>query len=380
MLARYTYDSGGVPTSVQVGSDPATAPRDYYVYNGHGDVVALTDASGTPVAAYGDDAWGAVTVDTEHFANGWRNPYFYDGHDGARYDVETGLYWLSVRAYDPTLGRFLSHDPLGRAPLFFADQPYAYAGNHPLVNVDPSGQRMTTSDDAGVRVESTAGVQASRRHAQRQARVYYSHPVGNSGCRARCLGRGQLAIAAIVFAMSNLGALVADAIDLAIQAVRVMPIIGELLAEDWLAAPSLINVLLHVARDVTDVVNTGLNFLALLGVKSGVFDSARTILFWVGAALDVVTPLADVVSNLSILEWFGNPFGALSNDVEDALYPYLMAFLKSKATSKQILGWLLKAVFKDAWPWLVNGSANLISLMTPEQFCSMPGAWTWCRS
>jgi RHS repeat-associated protein len=50
-----------------------------------------------------------------------------------RYDGETGLYRMSVRAYDPTLGRFISRDPLGRAPLMgWTDQPYAYAGNNPL--------------------------------------------------------------------------------------------------------------------------------------------------------------------------------------------------------------------------------------------------------
>lgn len=46
LLATFTYDSEGVPVSVQVGADPATAPRSYYVYNGHGDVVALVDGDG----------------------------------------------------------------------------------------------------------------------------------------------------------------------------------------------------------------------------------------------------------------------------------------------------------------------------------------------
>ena len=61
MLATFTYDSSGVPVSVQVGSDPNTSPRYYYVYNGHGDVVALVDASGTGAASYRYDAFGQLT-------------------------------------------------------------------------------------------------------------------------------------------------------------------------------------------------------------------------------------------------------------------------------------------------------------------------------
>lgn len=46
------------------------------------------------------------------------------------------------------------HDPLGRAPLVFADQPYAYAGNNPVSNVDPSGQYRASGTGAGARHES----------------------------------------------------------------------------------------------------------------------------------------------------------------------------------------------------------------------------------
>jgi RHS repeat-associated protein len=128
---------------VTLGLDPTSAStRYYYVYNAHGDVVNLVDASGNQVASYAYDPWGNLTRASERIpnANGWTNPYRYDGRDGVRYDAADGLYWMSVRAYDPALGRFLAHDPLGRAPLFFADQPYAYAGNNPVSNVDPSGQ------------------------------------------------------------------------------------------------------------------------------------------------------------------------------------------------------------------------------------------------
>ena len=144
VLATFTYDSSDIQVSVQAGSDPNTSPRYYYVYNGHGDVVALVDATGNPVASYAYDAFGQLTSASESFGRKtWTNLYRYGDRDGVRYDGETGLYWMSVRAYDPALGRFLSRDPLGRAPLFFADQPYVYAGNDPLINVDPSGQRYT---------------------------------------------------------------------------------------------------------------------------------------------------------------------------------------------------------------------------------------------
>src|SRR5262249_16854354 len=73
--------------------------------------------------------------------------YRYDGRDRVRYDAETGLYWMSVRAYDPTLGRFISHDPLGRLAAAELDsEPYVYGGNNPLTHVDPSGMREIFSD------------------------------------------------------------------------------------------------------------------------------------------------------------------------------------------------------------------------------------------
>jgi RHS repeat-associated protein len=94
----------------------------------------------------------------------------------------------SVRAYDPSVGRCISRDPLGRAPLFFADQPYAYAGNNPLVNVDPSGQRprMLDGGDGVTAAPATHTahwgqhahiVPAQPRHAAGRHRHTYLNPV-----------------------------------------------------------------------------------------------------------------------------------------------------------------------------------------------------------
>src|SRR5579885_2012609 len=139
ILASFSYDTNGTLTSVVLGN-PNSGPRYYYAYDAQGNVVDVTDSSGTVVASYSYDAFGALTSSSENFPNGWSNPFRYDGAQGVRYDTETGLYWMSVRAYDPTLGRFLSHDPLGRlAAMGLNMQPYVYAGNNPVDNTDPSG-------------------------------------------------------------------------------------------------------------------------------------------------------------------------------------------------------------------------------------------------
>lgn len=177
LLASYTHDERGAPVSVQVGSDADTAPRYYYVYDARGDVVNLTDASGAVVATYAYDTWGNLTTSSESIPNAhsWVNPFRFDGREGVRYDGSDGLYWMSVRAYDPTIGRFLSRDPLGRAPLFFADNPYVYAGNNPLSNVDPGGQYRAAGHGAQTQVESWT-----------QTKRHFARIVQQSGCNAAC--------------------------------------------------------------------------------------------------------------------------------------------------------------------------------------------------
>jgi RHS repeat-associated protein len=141
-IASFNYDRSGVPESVDLTTSGGVV-RYYYVYNGHGDVVALVDATGTSKATYKYDEFGVLTTNTETFPNNiynWTNPYRYDGAEQVRFDSETGLYWMSVRAYDPTLGRFITHDPLGRLAAQGMDfQPYVYASNNPVNKTDPSG-------------------------------------------------------------------------------------------------------------------------------------------------------------------------------------------------------------------------------------------------
>ncbi len=136
VLDIYATDGNRTPSSMQVDTDPNNSPRYYYVYNGRGNVVVLVDDAGNLVAHYHYDRFCNSTDNTEAIpnANGWVNPYRYDGRvwwrDGVRYDAADGLFWLRVRAYDPTLGRFLPRDPLGRVPVRAGQPVHAGQSGH----------------------------------------------------------------------------------------------------------------------------------------------------------------------------------------------------------------------------------------------------------
>ena len=109
--------------------------RYWYSLDGRGNVVALTDAGGQVVDRYHYDVWGVPTIDLERVPQ----PLLYAGYV---YDREfhgpgeaSGWYWLSVRHYDPALGRFLQPDPSEQEGLF----SYAYAGDNPADRIDPTG-------------------------------------------------------------------------------------------------------------------------------------------------------------------------------------------------------------------------------------------------
>lgn len=62
------------------------------------------------------------------------------GFQGRPYDPATGLYDLRARAYDPTLGRFLSPDPEANPYLPQTLNGYAFGLNNPLRYRDPTGR------------------------------------------------------------------------------------------------------------------------------------------------------------------------------------------------------------------------------------------------
>ena len=56
------------------------------------------------------------------------------------YDSSTSLYKFGIRYYDPTTGRWTQRDPVGASLQELTKaNPYMYANDDPVNNVDPSG-------------------------------------------------------------------------------------------------------------------------------------------------------------------------------------------------------------------------------------------------
>ena len=60
---------------------------------------------------------------------------------GKPLDDETGLYYYGARYYMPSLGRFITPDSIVQDPMGNPQtlNRYSYAGNNPVLNIDPSG-------------------------------------------------------------------------------------------------------------------------------------------------------------------------------------------------------------------------------------------------
>jgi RHS repeat-associated protein len=124
---RATYVAGLFPDSVYEIVRDGT--RYYPLFDGVGSVTALTDATG---AAVGHVRYSAFGVPQSSGAT--ENAVSFTGH---QFDAATGLFYARARYYDPTLGRFLSEDPV------LSLNRYAYVANDPTNQVDPTGANAT---------------------------------------------------------------------------------------------------------------------------------------------------------------------------------------------------------------------------------------------
>lgn len=155
----YVYgrpDGNGQPVIEQVKLDAGTAYIDhdpttgqplvlrtttgteaYYVSDGFGSPVEFINQSTVTSTVYQYDPYGAYQTTTATGSAAAQNPYRFVG---GTYDRTTGWIKYGQRWYNPTTGRFSTQD----AHSFLADPAngnrYAYAGDDPVNNIDPTGE------------------------------------------------------------------------------------------------------------------------------------------------------------------------------------------------------------------------------------------------
>ena len=132
---EFIYDNSGVIGLKYSGNTY------FYRRDCQGNIIALIDNNGAVVVEYKYDAWGnhEAEVASEYYvALANLNPFRYRGY---YFDEETGLYYLQTRYYDPVVGRFISRDSIEYADpeTICGLNLYAYCGNNPVMNVDPTG-------------------------------------------------------------------------------------------------------------------------------------------------------------------------------------------------------------------------------------------------
>ncbi|MCL6458434.1 MAG: hypothetical protein K6T85_10565 [Gorillibacterium sp.] len=140
MIAEGTVSGSGTTLKVRYVRGNGLAARvdaagnkQYYVHNGHGDVVGLADGEGNLVNSYSYDIWGNPLTTNEQVEQPFR-------YSGEFWDSSTGLQYLRARWYDPSIGRFIHEDTYeGDTKNPLSQNLYTYVKNNPLRFTDPTG-------------------------------------------------------------------------------------------------------------------------------------------------------------------------------------------------------------------------------------------------
>lgn len=133
LIARYVWGQGGAAGGLALVIDlSGSSPLVYQpLCDASGNVVSLINsATGSVAATYSYDAYGNTTASGS--AAGVCSLRF----GGMIYLPEAKLYVSSTRVYNPTLYRWLTPDTIDYGGGY---NLYAYAGDDPINNVDPTG-------------------------------------------------------------------------------------------------------------------------------------------------------------------------------------------------------------------------------------------------
>ena len=125
VVARYTQTQN-IDEPLAMLRSSATS---YYEADGLGSITSLSNPAGALAQTYTFDSFGKQTASSGSLVN----PFQYTARE---FDPEISLYNYRERYYDPSVGRFLSEDPIRPDD---AIDFYAYVSNNPINFTDPLG-------------------------------------------------------------------------------------------------------------------------------------------------------------------------------------------------------------------------------------------------
>jgi RHS repeat-associated protein len=134
VLARYIQGSHIDEPFAELRSGTTS----YYEEDGLDAITSLTSSGGALANTYTYDSFGKLSAST----GGLVNPFLYTTRE---FDQETSIYYYRARYYNPSLGRFISEDPIGFGG---GTHFYKYARNNPVLFDDPYGLWTTTGRGA----------------------------------------------------------------------------------------------------------------------------------------------------------------------------------------------------------------------------------------
>jgi RHS repeat-associated protein len=111
----------------------------FYLFDGLGSTTQLANSTGSVTDSYLYDSWGNILLTSGPTTNWFR----YVGRAGYQWAPDLVAYLLRARFYAPGTALFLSRDPLAllESRASGAFRSYKYAGNNPVLVIDPSGKQ-----------------------------------------------------------------------------------------------------------------------------------------------------------------------------------------------------------------------------------------------
>jgi len=110
------------------------------LYDGKGNITALSNTAGTIVAQYRYGSFGKLEAKTGSIDQ----PF---GFSTKRTDPKTGLVYYGYRFYHPDMERWLNRDPIGERGGI---NLYGFVGNNPINWIDPWGLMILPECPAGL--------------------------------------------------------------------------------------------------------------------------------------------------------------------------------------------------------------------------------------